>query len=103
MGEAVNYADLQRIVNRMRSRLIVEETHSLRNFQFCLRIERIRPGRRTVGGAENIEIVALRSSVGEIQQPISAERCFGAECPDLGAAVTIERIHGSRVENPSRV
>ncbi len=103
MGEAMNYADLQRIVNRMRARLIVEKTHSFRNFQFRLRVEGIGAWRRTIGRAENIEIVAFRSCVGEIEQPISAECRFGAECPDLGAAVAIERIHGGGVENASGV
>src|SRR5580700_212652 len=83
--------------------LIVEETYGLGNFQFRLRVERVRARGRAVGRAENIEIVALRSGVSEIEQPISAERRFCSERPDLSAAIAVERIYGGGVENPSRV
>src|SRR6516162_1987136 len=87
----------------MRARLIVEKAHGFGNFQLRLSVEGIGAGRRAIGGAENIEIVAFRSRVGEIEEPVSTEGGFSAKRPDLGTAVAIERIHGGGVENSAGI
>lgn len=65
--------------------------------QLGLRVERAGAERRAIGRAENIEIGALGAGVGEIENPILAERSFGAERPDLRVAVFIIRIDAAAI------
>src|ERR1700678_4818929 len=97
MGEAVNEPHLQRVVNRIGAGLIEIETVGIWNLERILRIQWAGPDRRPIRSAEQIQIGSLGAGVGQIQDPILREGCFGAQGPNLSVSVFIKWIDAAFV------